>query len=202
MLGKILKLFVGDKSKKDLKTITPIIDQIHSFEDEISKLTNDDLRNQTLLFKDQIKSSVSEIDKKIEELKTELEKIKDFDKKESLFLEIDKLNEDAYKVNETTLNEILPKAFAVVKETAKRFVENNEVIVKANEYDLELSVEKDYVNVAKDISLSSKYLDIVSSSRIKVTSSNVFTSSDTPSSACCSEPADLSRTRMHTLRQV
>ena len=112
MLGKILKLFVGDKSKKDLKTITPIIDQIHSFEDEISKLTNDDLRNQTLLFKDQIKSSVSEIDKKIEELKTELEKIKDFDKKESLFLEIDKLNEDAYKVNETTLNEILPKAFA------------------------------------------------------------------------------------------
>ena len=88
MLGKILKLFVGDKSKKDLKTITPIIDQIHSFEDEISKLTNDDLRNQTLLFKDQIKSSVSEIDKQIEELKTELEKIKDFDKKESLFLEI------------------------------------------------------------------------------------------------------------------
>ena len=52
MLGKILKLFVGDKSKKDLKTITPIIDQIHSFQDEISKLTNDDLRNQTLLFKD------------------------------------------------------------------------------------------------------------------------------------------------------
>ena len=150
MLGKILKLFVGDKSKKDLKTITPIIDQIHSFEDEISKLTNDDLRNQTLLFKDQIKSSVSEIDKKIEELKTELEKIKDFDKKESLFLEIDKLNEDAYKVNETTLNEILPKAFAVVKETAKRFVENNEVIVTANEYDLELSVKKDYVKVAKD----------------------------------------------------
>ena len=94
MLSKILKLFVGDKSKKDLKTITPIIDQIHSFEDEISKLTNDDLRNQTLLFKDQIKSSVSEIDKQIEELKTELEKIKDFDKKESLFLEIDKLLED------------------------------------------------------------------------------------------------------------
>ena len=151
MLGKILKLFVGDKSKKDLKTITPIIDQIHSFQDEISKLTNDDLRNQTLLFKDQIKSSVSEIDKQIEGLKAELEKTKDFDKKESLFLEIDKLNEDAYKMNEATLNEILPKAFAVVKETAKRFVENNEVIVKANEYDLELSVERDYVNVAKDM---------------------------------------------------
>ena len=151
MLGKILKLFVGDKSKKDLKTITPIIDQIHSFQDEISKLTNDDLRNQTLLFKDQIKSSISEIDKQIEGLKAELEKTKDFDKKESLFLEIDKLNEDAYKMNEATLNEILPKAFAVVKETAKRFVENNEVIVKANEYDLELSVEKDYVNVVKDM---------------------------------------------------
>ena len=79
MLGKILKLFVGDKSKKDLKTITPIIDQIHSFEDEIGKLSNDELRNQTSLFKEQIKSSISDVDEKIENLKIELEKTKDFD---------------------------------------------------------------------------------------------------------------------------
>ena len=150
MLGKILKLFVGDKSKKDLKTIMPIIDQIHSFEDEIGKLSNDELRNQTSLFKEQIKSSVSDVDKKIENLKIELDKTKDFDKKESLFAEIDKLNEEAYKINENTLNQILPKAFAVIKETAKRFVDNKEIVVTANEYDLELSTEKDYVNVTKD----------------------------------------------------
>ena len=150
MLGKILKLFVGDKSKKDLKKITPIIDQIHSFEDEIGKLSNDELRNQTYLFKEQIKSSVSEIDDQIKNVKIELEKTKDFEKKEGLFSEIDKLNEEAYKINESTLNKILPKAFAVIKETAKRFVENKEIVVTANEYDLELSAEKDYVNVAKD----------------------------------------------------
>ena len=150
MLGKILKLFVGDKSKKDLKTITPIIDQIHSFEDEIGKLSNDELRNQTTLFKEQIKSSVFDIDNQIKNLKIDLEKTKDFDKKESLFIEIDNLNEEAYKINENTLNQILPKAFAVIKETAKRFVDNKEIVVTASEYDLELSTEKDYVNVKKD----------------------------------------------------
>ena len=150
MLGKILKLFVGDKSKKDLKTITPIIDQIHSFEDEIGKLSNDELRNQTTLFKEQIKSSVFDIDNQIKNLKIDLEKTKDFDKKESLFIEIDNLNEEAYKINENTLNQILPKAFAVIKETAKRFVDNKEIVVTASEYDLELSTEKEYVNVKKD----------------------------------------------------
>ena len=131
MLGKILKFFVGDKSKKDLKTIMPIIDQIHSFEDEIGKLSNDELRNQTSLFKEQIKSSVSDVDDEIENLKIEVEKTKDFDKKESLFTEIDKLNEEAYKINENTLNQILPKAFAVIKETAKRFVDNKEINISS-----------------------------------------------------------------------
>ena len=111
MLGKILKLFVGDKSKKDLKTITPIIDQIHSFGEEIGKLSNDELRNQTTLFKEQIKSSVFDIDNQIKNLKIDLEKTKDFDKKDSLFIDIDNLNEEAYKINENTLNQILPQGF-------------------------------------------------------------------------------------------
>ena len=73
--------------------------------------------------------------------------INDFDKKEELFNQIDKLNEDAYKISEETLNKILPKAFAVVKETAKRFVENKEIIVETNDYDLELSTTKDYIQI-------------------------------------------------------
>ena len=155
MLGKILKLFVGDKSKKDLKTITPIIDQINSFEDEIGKLSNDELRNQTFLFKEQIKSSTSDVDEKIENLKIELEKTKDFDKKESLFTEIDNLNEEAYKINENTLNEILPKAFAVIKETAKRFVDNKEIVV-IREFANNMGISKEKFEIIKENKLEEK----------------------------------------------
>jgi len=147
MLGKILKLFVGDKSKKDLKLINPIIEKIHSFEQVMSSLSNDELRAQTNEFKNQINNSIAEINSQIDKIKKEIEEVTDFDKKEGLFSQIDKLNEKAYNVSENTLNEILPKAFAVVKETAKRFVENKEVIVEANDNDIELSSRKDYIQV-------------------------------------------------------
>ena len=147
MLGKILKLFVGDKSKKDLKLINPIIEKIHSFEKEMNGLSNDELRGQTLIFKKEIQNATSDIDLEIEKIKNEIDDINDFDKKEELFNQIDKLNEDAYKISEETLNKILPKAFAVVKETAKRFVENKEIIVETNDYDLELSTTKDYIQI-------------------------------------------------------
>ena len=147
MLGKILKLFVGDKSKKDLKLINPIIEKIHSFEQMMSSLSNDELRAQTNEFKNQINNSIAEINSQIDKIKKEIEEVTDFDKKEGLFGQIDKLNEEAYNVSEDTLNEILPKAFAVVKETAKRFVENKEVIVEANDNDIELSSRKDYIQV-------------------------------------------------------
>ena len=147
MLGKILKLFVGDKSKKDLKLINPIIEKIHSFEKEMNGLSNDELRGQTLIFKKEIQNATSDINLEIEKIKNEIDDINDFDKKEELFNQIDKLNEDAYKISEETLNKILPKAFAVVKETAKRFVENKEIIVETNDYDLELSTTKDYIQI-------------------------------------------------------
>jgi len=147
MLGKILKLFVGDKSKKDLKQINPIIEEIHSFENEMNGLSNDDLRNQTQIFKELIQQSTSDINSQIENIKGEIEEIKDFDKKEELFSQIDKLNEDAYKISEKTLNEILPKAFAVIKETAKRFVENKKIAVSSNNFDIELSSRKEYVKI-------------------------------------------------------
>ena len=147
MLGKILKLFVGDKSKKDLKQISPIIEKIHSFEQEMNSLSNDELRAQTNEFKNKINNSIAEINSQINKIKQEIEDVTDFDKKEDLFSQIDMLNEEAYNLSEDNLNEILPKAFAVVKETAKRFVENNEVIVEANDNDIELSSRKDYVKI-------------------------------------------------------
>ena len=147
MLGKILKLFVGDKSKKDLKLINPIIEKIHSFEQVMNGLSNDELRAQTNEFKNQINNSIAEINSQIDKIKKEIEEVTDFDKKEGLFSQIDKLNEEAYNMSEDTLNEILPKAFAVVKETAKRFVKNKEVIVEANDNDIELSSRKDYIQI-------------------------------------------------------
>ena len=147
MLGKILKLFVGDKSKKDLKEINPIINQIHSYQDEMNKLSNNELRQKTETFKKLIKDSISDINIKIDKLKNEINETNDFDLKEDLFSQIDKHNQDAYNVTEETLNNILPQAFAVVKETAKRFVENKEVIVDASENDIDLSSRKDYIQI-------------------------------------------------------
>ena len=147
MLGKILKLFVGDKSKKDLKLINPIIEKIHSFDHEMNNLSNDELRSQTVEFKNQISKSISDINSQIDKIKQEIEDENDFDKKEEFFSKIDKLNQDAYNISENTLNEILPKAFAVIKETAKRFVENKEVIVEANDHDIELSSRKEYIQI-------------------------------------------------------
>ena len=97
MLGKILKLFVGDKSKKDLKLINPIIEKIHSFEQEMNGLSNDELRDQTLIFKKEIHNATSDINLEIERIKNEINDINDFDKKEELFNKIDKLNEPMWK---------------------------------------------------------------------------------------------------------
>ena len=86
---------------------------------------------------------------KIDKLKNEINDTNDFDLKEDLFSQIDKLNQDAYNITEETLNNILPQAFAVVKETAKRFVENKEVIVEASDNDINLSSRKDYIQIKK-----------------------------------------------------
>ncbi len=149
-LNSILKLFIGDKAKKDVKSILPIVKEIKSLEKEISKLSNDELRNQTKNFKLEIEESISETKNKIDELKESVEKTNDFDKKEELYAQIDKNEEECYKITEETLNKILPKAFAVVKETAKRFFDNKEIIVKATEFDREISGEKEYVTLNKE----------------------------------------------------
>ena len=143
--NSILKLFVGDKAKKDVKLILPIVEEIKSFEDEISKLNDNELREQTQNFKSEINSSINEIKEQIKQLKVDVDGTKDFDKKEELYNQIDNLEEECYKATEDTLNKILPKAFAVIKETAKRFFNNKEIIVKATAFDREISSNKDFI---------------------------------------------------------
>ncbi|VAW11573.1 Protein translocase subunit SecA [hydrothermal vent metagenome] len=146
-INSVLKVFVGDKSQKDVKELQPMVDQIKSFEAAIESLSHDELRGKTVEFKAKIKEDLKTVDDKIESLTEEVKASDDIDKNEDIYSEIDKLKEEAYTISEETLLAILPEAFAVVKETAKRFVNNPTIEVTASEYDRELSGSKDYVTL-------------------------------------------------------
>ena len=146
-INSIIKVFVGDKSQKDVKELQPYLNKIKTFEASLIALSNDELRARTVFFKDKIKQARSEKDSKIASLQIEVEKIEDIDKREDLYMDIDSLEKEAYEISEKTLLEILPEAFAVVKETAKRFKENTQVIVKATPKDRELSATKEYITL-------------------------------------------------------
>lgn len=147
ILNSVLKVFVGDKSKQDVKAIMPIVNQIKSFESQLESLSHDELRAKTLEFKSKIADARKSIEDEIIKLQEEADTAEDIDRKEDIYQEIDKLKDDSYNITEETLNEILPEAFAVVKETAKRFVNNTEIKVTANAFDREVSGENDYVNL-------------------------------------------------------
>ena len=149
-INKILKVFVGDKSQKDIKEIKPLVDKIKKMEPTLVNLSHDDLRAKTDAFKAKIQDSISEINSNISTLKEEIDATADIDKKEELYLKIDKLNEEAYVITEQVLLDILPEAFAVVKETAKRFTNEDTVSVTASTYDRELSGTKEYVALEGD----------------------------------------------------
>ena len=147
ILNSILKIFVGDKSKQDVKIISPIVKRVISFEKNISQLSNDELRAKTLYFKSTIEDSIKILNDQIKSLESEVESTDDFDKKEELYNNIDKLKDEIYLATEETLDEILPEAYAVIKETAKRFTENTKIKVQANNFDREISGNKEYVNL-------------------------------------------------------
>mgnify|MGYP000636850656 FL=1 len=149
ILNSVIKLFVGDKQQKDLKILQPVVDDVKKFEITFSKLTNDELRAKTIEFKERIKTATKKFDDQITALEEEAVKA-DIDRQEEIYAKIDTLKDDAYKVSEETLMQIMPEAFAVVKETAKRFVENKEIVVTASPYDRELSGERDHVTLDGD----------------------------------------------------
>jgi len=149
-INSILKVFVGDKSEKDVKALQGNITKIKALESTLAALSHDELRAKTAYFKDKIKQARAEKDNKIAALKLEVETIEDIDKREDIYVAIDTLEKEAYEISEKTLNEILPEAFAVVKETAKRFKENTQITVKATAKDRELSAAKSYITLEGD----------------------------------------------------
>ena len=149
-LDNVLKIFVGDKSKQDVGVITPIVEEIKAFESRMEALTLDELRGKTIEFKERLADALEEINEKKATLEAEAEQTEDIDRREDIYADIDKLKDEGYGISEATLNEILPEAYAVVKETAKRFVNNTSLEVTASEYDRLLSGEKDYVTLEGD----------------------------------------------------
>ena len=143
------KLF-GNKATRDMKEIKPWVDRVKAVYPEISKLSNDELRARTEELKKYIKASAVEEQKKIEELKATIEAT-DIEKREPIFAQIDKLEKEVLEKYEKALDEVHPQAFAIVKDTARRFTENAEVVVTATEFDRLLAAQgKDFVRIEDD----------------------------------------------------
>jgi preprotein translocase subunit SecA len=149
-VNSILKIFVGDKSKSDVKSLQPYLAKIKSFENNLMALTHDELRAKTTLFKEKIKENQAKKQAEIDALKLDVEAIEDIDAREDVYVAIDALEKEIYDINEKTLLEILPEAFAVVKETARRFKENTQIQVTATAKDRELSATKPYIKIVGD----------------------------------------------------
>lgn len=150
IINSILKAFVGDKSEKDVKAIQPLINKIKSFESALQALSHDELRAKTAEFKAKIQQARADKDAKIASLKQDAEQTQDIDAREDIYAEIDKIEKEAYEISEKVLNEILPEAFAVVKETARRFKDNTTITVTATPKDRELSATKSYITIEGD----------------------------------------------------
>ncbi len=145
----ISKLF-GNKATRDMKEIQPWVEKVKAVYPEISKLSNDELRAKTVELKKYIKDSAAELNKKIDDLKASIENT-EIEKREVIFNQIDKLEKEVLDKYEEALNEVLPTAFAIVKDTARRFTENEELVVTATDFDRELAAKgHDFVRLEDD----------------------------------------------------
>ena len=147
LINSLLNIFVGNKSKKDLKEVESIVKDILSYDEQMSLLNHNELRKKTIEFKNQISAVKESNNKLISDFETKINSSENINEKEKFYQEIDKINESSVIKVEEKLNEILPEAFAVVKETAKRFKENSTISVKATKSDMNFSSLKQYVSV-------------------------------------------------------
>jgi preprotein translocase subunit SecA len=144
----ILKNLFGTKADRDLKVLSPYVQQINDAWQSVATLSNDELRDKTQEFKQRIADGTAEIEQKIQALKADSEKPDiPIDEKEQIYDELDKLDDESYKAGQAVLDEILPEAFAVVKETARRFKENEVIEVTASDYDQEQASHVNHINI-------------------------------------------------------
>ncbi len=148
-MAKFLEKILGSKSDRDIKSITPVQKKIFAVYDTIHSLSNDELRAKTDEFKKKIHEAIANEEKQIAEIKDQINQNSDLDdeQKEKMWKNIDDLEKQAYDKSQDVLNDILPEAFSVMKETARRFKENSIVEVTANDFDRELASKKEHINI-------------------------------------------------------
>ena len=137
-LTKILQSLFGNKSSRDMKLIQPLVEKVKEVYPDIQKLSNDRLRAKTNEIKKYVQDSAKEQKQQIAKLKSKIEDTP-IDEREDIFNQIDKLEKEALEVYEKALNEVMPVAFSIVKDTARRFAENEETVVTATDFDRELA---------------------------------------------------------------
>ena len=150
MFDGILKKLFGDKNKKDLDELFPVVESTNQFSEKLINLSDDELRAKTSEFKKTLKNSCEATQKEITDLKKKANSDLDISQKEAIYDKIDALEIQENEVIESTLLEIMPDAFAVVKETARRLSENGFLKVTANENDQDLSKKLDVVDIKGD----------------------------------------------------
>ena len=147
--NEFLSSIFGNKATRDMKEIKPWVDKVKAAYPEIVALDNDALRAKTEELKAYIRNSAAEQRAKVEELKASVENT-ELEEREELFAQIDKIEKEILDTYEKALDEVLPVAFSIVKETAKRFSENEEIVVTATEFDRHLAATKDFVRIEGD----------------------------------------------------
>ena len=149
--NQILKSLFGDKSSRDMKLIKPLVEKVKAAYPEIQKLTNDELRAKTKEIQAYIQDSAKEQKAQIEELKSKIEDTP-IDEREEIFAKIDKLDKEVLDIYEKALDEVMPVAFSIVKDTARRFAENEETVVTATDFDRELAAnpKNDFISIDGD----------------------------------------------------
>ena len=149
--NNFLKSLFGDKSSRDMKLIQPLVEKVKAIYPEIQKLSNDELRAKTKELQHYVQSSADEQKKQIEELKAKIEDTP-IDERENIFNQIDKLEKEVLDLYEKALDEVMPTAFSIIKDTARRFAENEETIVTATDFDRELAANpaNDFVTIDGD----------------------------------------------------
>ena len=149
--NKILKSLFGDKSSRDMKLIQPLVEKAKAFTPQVEAMSNDELRQRTKELQQQVQASAKEQKAQIAELKAKIEDTP-IDERADIFAQIDKIEKEVLEIYEKALDEVMFEVFAIVKETARRFAENEETIVTATDFDRELAADpkKDFISIDGD----------------------------------------------------
>ena len=149
--NKILKSLFGDKSTRDMKLIQPLVEKVKAVSPKIEQLDNDALRARSKEIREQVQATSTEQRARIAELKATIENTP-IDERADIFAQIDKIEKEILDIYEKALNEVMPEVFAIVKETARRFAENEETVVTATDFDRELAADpkKDFITIDGD----------------------------------------------------